>query len=166
MDVHVSFSIDGLQSPTEVAVAWEAVQHHRHAATQAPEAPPENRNSNTSELDGATTGLAERIHRGLTLPMRLEGRYLQIFREWLNAPQGETVKIEDLSKKIGASIEELRASTSKLSARMRRIATPEEIASLRTPFLMLADLTYNDKKMARYSLTPAGRDAVRRFLGA
>jgi hypothetical protein len=45
----------------------------------------------------------------------------------------------ELSKKH--DIEEVGARTSKLSARMRRIATPEEFATLRTPFLMLADLT-------------------------
>jgi len=89
-----------------------------------------------------------------------------IFRELLDAPLGAEVRIEDLSKKIGATTEELRANTSKLSARMRRIATPEELAIYRTPFLLLADLTYNESKMARYTLTPAGRDALRRFLGA
>jgi hypothetical protein len=161
-----SFSISGLQSPAEVAEAWQAVLHHRNAATKGPEAPAENRNSHASELDAATAGLAERIYRGLTLPVRLEARYLQIFREWLDAPQGAEVKIEDLATKIGATIGELRASTSKLSARMRRIATPEERATLRTPFLMLADLTYNESRMARYTLTAAGREAVRRFLGA
>ena len=166
MDANVTFSIDGLQNPAEVAAAWEAVLLYRHAATKAPEAPPQNRNSLTNELDVATAGLAERIYRGLTLPVRLDGRYLLIFREWLDSPAGGEVKLEELSKKIGATTEELRANISKLSARMRRIATPEEVATLRTPFQKLADLTYNENKMARYTLTPAGRDAVRRFLGA
>ena len=164
--MNVSFSIDGLQSPIEVEVAWQAVLHHRQVAAKGPETPLENRNSHARELDVTTAGVAERIHLGLTLPVRLGGRYLQIFREWLDAPEGEEVRIEDLSKKIGASIQELRASTAKLSARMKRIATPEEIATLRTPFLMLADLTYNEKQLARYTLTPAGRNAVRKFLGA
>jgi hypothetical protein len=166
MDQNVTFSIDGLQNPAEVAAAWQAVLHHRHSTAEASQAPSENRHSHAGELDAATAGLAERIHRGLTLPVRLEGRYALIFRELLDAPQGAEVRIEDLSKKIKATTEELRANTSKLSARMRRIATPEELATHRTPFLLLADLTYNEKKMARYTLTPAGRDALRRFLGA
>lgn len=166
MDPNVTFSIDGLKNPAEVAAAWEAVQLFRNAATKAPEAPPQNRNSLTCELNAATAGLAERIYRGLTLPVRLDGRYLQIFREWLDSSPGGEVKLEELSKKVGATTEELRANISKLSARMRRIATPEEIATHRTPFLLLADLTYNENKMARYTLTPAGRDAVHRFLGA
>jgi hypothetical protein len=155
--VPVSFSINGLLTTAEVAEAWEAVLHHR--ATKASAVPRESRNT---DLDAA---LAARIYRGLTLPVRLEGRYLQIFGEWLAAPPGAPVKIEDLAKKVGATIEELRANTSKLSARMRKVATPEEVANLRSPFLLLADLTYDERRMARFALTSAGRDAVRKVLG-
>ncbi len=158
-----SFSINGLQNPAEVTAAWQAVLLHRNTTIRASEASPEDQKSHVIETGSDT---AERIYRGFTLPMRLEGRYIKIFREWLAAPQGEKVKIEELAKKVGASIGEVRASTAKLSLRMKRIATPEEIATLWTPFLLLADLTYDEHRMARYALTPAGRDAVRRFVDA
>jgi hypothetical protein len=163
MENESTFSICGLHSPEEVTAAWQAVLLYRGADTNAREAAPVNLNSPASELDAA---LAERIYRALTFPKRLEKRYTEILREWLNARPGEEVKIEDLSKNIGATIGELRASTAKLSARMRKVATQEEIATLSTPFLMLSNLTYDEHRMARYALTPAGREAVRRFLGA
>lgn len=159
--MNASFSINGLLSPAEVAVAWQAVTQYRQGQ---PKSAAEGNRPETGEIDEATAVLAQRIHRGLTLAP-LGTRYQQMFQVWFDAPEGEAVKIEDLSAKVGASIEELRASTSKLSARMHKIATPEEMATLRTPFLLLADLKYDENRMARYTLTPAGREAVRRFLG-
>lgn len=142
-------------------MAWQAVAQHRQAQTKSPM---DIQNSATGEFDGATAGLAQRIYKGLTLAP-LGPQYQQMLQEWLDAPKGELVKIEDLAEKLDAPIEVLRARVSKLSARMKRIATPEEIETVRTPFMLLSDLKYDERKFARYRLTPAGREAVHRYLG-
>jgi hypothetical protein len=83
---------------------------------------------------------------------------------WFNAPSGQAVPIADLGKAVGANYYELRASLAKLSGRMKRIATPEEAAALRSPFLLLAEVEYDEKKSSQHRLTPAGREAVRKYL--
>jgi hypothetical protein len=157
----ITFRMDGPLNAAEVAVVSEALARHRRVQG-APA--PEDREFHATEVDGATAESSERIFRGLCLAP-LGPPYRRIFEEWLKTPESEVVGLEELAARTGASIEEVRARTSKLSGRMRKIATPEEIATLRTPFLLLADLTYDEKNYARYALTRAGRQAVRRFLG-
>lgn len=154
-----SFSIEGLQSPAEVAVAWKAVEEHRQSAKPFAE----STESKVDQLDGATTELALRIFKGLTMGP-LGPSYKAILQTLLDAPAGETVTINELEKKVGRSKDELRSNLSKLSARMKRIANTEEAATLRTPFLLLADIEYDERNSSRYRLTPAGREAVRRYL--
>jgi hypothetical protein len=155
-----SFSVEGLQSPVEVAVAWQAVEQYRRSS---PNKPQENLDSTARHLDGATTILAQRILKGLTWGP-LGPRYNAILGAWFEAAPGQAVRIDELAKTLHATSHELRANLSKLSARMKRIATPEEAASLRTPFLLLADIEYDEKNSSRHRLTPAGREAVRQYL--
>jgi hypothetical protein len=156
----ISCSLKGL-TPTEMAEVCQLLAQRRQAQTN-PLAVAQN--SAIGEIDGPTSALAQRIYKGLT-SAPWGPRYDQILQELLDAPEGEVVKIEDLEKKLGATIRELRASVSKVSGRMKNIATPEEIENLRTPFLLIADLKYDEKHFARYQLTAAGREAVRRYLG-
>lgn len=154
------FSIEGLTSPEEVAVAWQAVQQHRQAQAKSPA---QVSNSPSGELDGPTTALASRIYRGFTW-RKLGPAYADIFRELLEAPKGQEVKIEDLATKLGVTVNVVKARLSKVSGRMKRIATPEEIARETTPFKLFADIGY-DGKSSQYRLTPAGREAAKRYLG-
>jgi hypothetical protein len=155
-----SFSVEGLQSPVEVAVAWQAVEQYRQSQGK-----PSTKNSGSvsQQIDQATVAVAQRILNGLTYGP-LGPRYRATLSEWLDAPKGEAVPIEELGKRIAANKFELRAILSKLSARMKRIATPEENASLRTPFLLLADIEYDERNSSRHRLTAAGREAVRLYL--
>ena len=155
-----SFSVEGLQSPAEVAVAWEAVERYRQSR-KTPQS--ENLPGTIPQIDGPTAALAERIYKGLSW-RPLGPRYSAMLETWLNAPAGEAVASVDLAKKVGATRDELRANLSKLSGRMNRVATPEEAAAVRTPFLLLADIEYDEKNSSKHRLTPAGREAVRKYL--
>lgn len=152
-----SFSITGLRSPEEVAVAWKAVENYRHAKA-APAGPP----STLQNLDPATAALAQRILKGLRLG-RLGPKYDAMLKAWLAQPD-RPLPIDALAKKTGATIQEMRARLSKLSGRMRRIATPEETATLSTPFLLLADIEYDERNSSSHRLTAAGRAAVGLYL--
>lgn len=158
--MNMTFSIGGLTSPEEVAVASRAVEHYRQTQTNSPA---QYDNSSASELDAATGALADRIRRGFTW-RALGPPYEAIFRELLDAPVGQAVKIEDLAKKLGASFDEIKARLAKLSGRMKRIATAEEIARLRTPFMLFAQIE-SEGGATQYRLTQAGREAAKRYLG-
>lgn len=158
--MNASFSVEGLQSPAEVAVAWEAVERYRQSR-KAPQS--ENSGSTIPQIDASTAAVAERIYKGLSWGP-LGPRYTTMLATWFDAPAGQAVTINDLAKTVGATRDELRASLSKLSGRMKRVATPEEAAALRTPFLLLADIEYDERNSSRHRLTPAGREAVRRYL--
>ncbi len=158
--MNLSFSIEGLQSPTEVTVAWQAVEQHRQSQNK-PLA--ENPESKVGQLDVAAADVALRIYKGLTMGP-LGPRYKAILQAWLDAPAGQAVTIKDLAEEVGGTANELRANLSKLSARMKRIVTPEEAATMRTPFLLLADIEYDERNSSQHRLTPAGREAVRKYL--
>jgi hypothetical protein len=155
-----SFSIGGLQSPTEVAVAWEAVERYRQSRNTLLT---ENSVDATPQVDGRTAEVAQRIYKGLTW-RPLDDRYRAILKILLNASPTVATTIGQLATTAGATRNELRANLSKLSARMKRIANQEESAALRTPFLLLAEIEYDEKNSSRYRLTPAGREAVRTYL--
>jgi len=180
----LTFSFDGLRNPDEVAVAWHAVQEYRRSQNRLPqvkiagseETIPAPRPAAVAAvigvdahpaapLDVATAEVSERVYQGLNRNRdRLGRRYVDILSVWYNAPEGEAVPIGSLAKKLQASPAELRANLAKLSSRMRAIATFDEIAALRTPFLLLADIEYDENNTTRHRLTPAGREAARRFL--
>jgi hypothetical protein len=155
-----SFSVEGLQSPAEVAVAWEAVERYRQSLKTPQD---ENAPSTIPQIDGPTAALAQRIYKGL-IWRQLGPRYRAMLETWFNAPVDQAVPIVDLQDKVGATPNELRASLSKLSARMNRVATVEEAAAVRTPFLLLADIEYDAKNSSKHRLTLAGREAVRKYL--
>jgi hypothetical protein len=152
----------GLQSPAEVAVAWKAVEQYRLAA-EAPQSANPNSTVPLLQTDAATAAVAERIYKGLARAP-LGPRYTKMLTTWYDAPAGQAVTIDDLGKTVGANHYELRASLAKLSGRMKRIATPEEAAAFRTPFLLLADIEYDERNSSQHRLTPAGREAVRKYL--
>lgn len=158
----ISFSIEGLESPAEVAVAWHAVEQYRQSHGKSRNEPSEGV---TPQIDATTAAVADRILKGLNWGP-LGPRYRAMLQVWLDAPEGQAVTVKRLAEAIGATRVELKANLSKLSARMKRIATTEEAASLRTPFLLLADIEYDETNSSRHRLTPAGREAVRRYLKA
>lgn len=151
-----TFCIEGLQSPNEVLVAWQAVEQYRQSGSK-----PET--SSAQQVDQATAAVAQRVLKGLNLGP-LGPRYQKILETWFNAAPNQAVTVEDLQAAVGASNVEIRANLSKLSARMKRIATVEEAASLRTPFLLLAEIQYDERNSSRHRLTTAGREAVRQYL--
>ena len=155
-----SFSIVGLRNPTEVAIGWQAIEQYRQAETASPA---QTDDSPAGELDGTTAELAGRIHKGLTWH-KLGPVYADIFQALLDTPKGQEIKIESLASKVGATVAEVKARLAKLSGRMKRIATPGEIARVRTPFLLFSDIEYGGVS-TQYRLTQAGREAARRYLG-
>lgn len=158
--MNTSFSVEGLQSPAEVAVAWQAVEQYRQSHGKQRT---ENSHGATPQIDGPTAAVAERILKGLNWGP-LGPRYRAMLETWLDAPLGQAVTIGELAEAVRATRVQLKANLSKLSARMKRIATTEEAASLRTPFLLLADIEYDERNSSRHRLTPAGREAVRKYL--
>jgi hypothetical protein len=150
----------GLDSPEEVVVAWRAVESYRRSRISSAQATP---TASEGDLAPDVGELAERIRRGF-MWRPLGAPYEGIFRELLKVPEGQAITIEDLSSKLGASFDEVKARLAKLSGRLKRIATPDEIASLRTPFMLFAAIE-SAGGATRYRLTPAGREATRRYLG-
>lgn len=109
------------------------------------------------------SGSAERIFQGLGWA-RLGPGYEKILRTWLDAGAAYT-KVDDLAEAVAVSLVQIRSMISKLSGRMKRIATDDEIKNLRTPMLLLVDVHYDEKGSSRHRLTAAGREAVKRYLG-
>lgn len=161
MNINAASFFVALRSPAEVEVAWKAVENYRQSTELPPSANPNT--TPLTQVNASTAALAERIYKGLSRA-RLGPRYTKMLTTWYDAPAGQAVTIDDLAKTVEASHHELRASLAKLSGRMKRIATPEEAAALRTPFLLLADIEYDDKNSSQHRLTPAGREAVRKYL--
>jgi hypothetical protein len=109
-------------------------------------------------------GTAQRIFNALAW-RKLPADYRRFFRVLLDAPEGEPVKVEAVAKKIGASsVGRVEAMTAKLTGRMKRFATPEEISNVPKPFNLLI-ASYNDQESHEYQLTAEGREAVLRYLG-
>jgi hypothetical protein len=162
---NASFSIDGL-SPEEVAVvavaAGHALEQHRQGQAKSP-AQTGNAPSPAGEIDEATAELAGRIYKGFTWH-QLGPHYAAIFETLLDAPEDQAIKLESLATQLKSTVDEVKARLSKLSGRMKRIATPQEIARVKTPFTLFADIEY-DGTSTQYRLTQAGHEAAKRYLG-
>jgi hypothetical protein len=150
----------GFNTVEEMAVASRAVENDRQAQAKSPI---QVNNTLASELDAATGALADRILSGWRW-RPLGAPYEALMAGLLDAPVGQAVKIEELAKKVGASFDEIKARLAKLSGRMKRIATPEEMSRLRTPFMLFAGIE-SEGGSTQYRLTPAGREAAKRYLG-
>ena len=155
-----SFGIYGLKNPEEVAAGWTAILKHREKG--------EPLRANETEdvpVERATSEIATRILKGL-FQAPLGPRYIAILKVWLAAPLGQSTGVHELAGLVSATNDQMRANLAKLSIRMRQIATPEELASLRTPFLLLAEIERGEDNLTKHRLTTAGREAVRRFLAS
>jgi hypothetical protein len=73
--------------------------------------------------------------------------------------------LEALAGQLKLYISQVQARFSKLSARLKRVATPAELADHRKTALGLLVETAYAAETTSHRLTPAGRAAVRRYLG-
>lgn len=148
-------------SAEEVAVAIKAVDEFRQGnqltAVVAPT--PQVPDVEANKEDAAVSA---RIYSGLTW-RPLGTAYERLLDCWLDAP--DFLGVELLASKVGVSIEQIRAMISKLSGRMKRFASPVERERLRTALMILVDIEYDVRGSSQHRLTPAGRLAVRRYLG-
>lgn len=157
----MEFSISGLRNVQEVAAAEQAVRTFReHQVTEPAKV-------DITATEALPTGLADRIqriHRGLTRPGPLPAIYGAELRVLYEAGT-EAINLEAIASKVGVSASEVTAHLSKMSARMKRIATPAELEALPKAFLLLGDIEpTDDGSSKKYRLTLAGREAVRRLL--
>jgi hypothetical protein len=156
------FSISGLQNAKEVAVAEEAILNYREYQTS--EAKLENRSTlATKEESMEVKERARRVLQGLTTPGPLPAIYIAELRVLYEAGS-RPVKLEDLASRVGASSDKVTAHLSKLSARMKRIATPSELKVFAKAFLLLGDIEPTLDGSKQYRLTLAGRVAVCQWL--
>ena len=153
-------SITELNSPEEVAVAFRAVEQYRRSRTEPQK---ENTLRARPEVDIQTAAASERILRALQ-SAPLGPRYRSMIETWYDSPPNEPVTFDALQKAVGATRNELRASLAKLSGRMKPALTAEESATFRVPFLLLADIERAEGNSTKHRLTPAGREAVRKYL--
>ena len=71
--------------------------------------------------------------------------------------------VQELSKTLGLKGKSASAMLTKLSGRMRKIATADELADFRTPLNLLLEIAYDERHPSRAKLTPSGRAAVKTF---
>lgn len=147
----------GVRSIAEANAALVAVERFREAQAgtqiEDPHAP--------SALDG---GRVLRILNALSW-RKLPSDYGRLFRVLLDAPEGQPVKIDALAEAISASsVGRVDTMTQKLTGRIKKFATAEELASVRRPFNLIITATY-EKDAPAFQLTDEGREAVQRFLG-
>ena len=138
------------RSLCEAEAASAAIERLRNAETQQRE----------REIEPDTV---ERIHTGLSLaPFPQE--YRDMLRVWYDHDPSSFVSISAQIEKLNKTAGQMRAMLSKFSARMKRIATPTEIKELRTPLMLLLDISYDESHSSSHKLTSAGRKAVKRYL--
>ncbi|WP_022683006.1 hypothetical protein [Sphingobium bisphenolivorans] len=90
------------------------------------------------------------------------GEYLKVL---VNAD--DYLDIRAIAAKLNISPTQIGAMASKLSARLKKVATASELRDLKTPLNLLVAIRYDQgTKEASHRLTdPAGRSAAVRFLG-
>jgi hypothetical protein len=158
----LNFSISGLNNAKEVAVAEEAVSKYREY--QNSEVKIDNRSTLAMKEESMEVEeRARRVLQGLTSPGPLPAIYIAELRVLCEAVS-QSVKLEDLASRVGASSDKVTAHLSKLSARMKRIASPAELKAFSKAFLLLADIEPTPDGSKQYRLTPAGRVAVCQWL--
>jgi hypothetical protein len=160
----LDFSISGLKNVKEVAAAEEAVRKCRELQTSETKSDDQS-TSATNEESIEVEERSQRVLHGLTSPGPLPAIYIAELRVLYEAGS-RPVKLEDLASRVGASSEKVTAHLSKLSARMRRIASPTELKVFAKAFFLLGDIEPTSDGSKQYRLTPAGRLAVRQWLKA
>ncbi|NBB42440.1 hypothetical protein [Sphingobium yanoikuyae] len=90
------------------------------------------------------------------------GEYLRVLLD-----ADDYLDIRAIATKLNISPTQIGAMASKLSARLKKVATATELRDLKTPLNMLVSIRYDQgSKEASHQLTdPAGRTAAQRFLG-
>ncbi len=84
---------------------------------------------------------------------------------WFDTPSNAYLPLDALADKLKLSVAQVQARFSKLSGRLKRVATEAELVDHRkTPLGLLVDVAYAADTTS-YRLTPAGRAAVRQYLG-
>jgi len=95
----------------------------------------------------------------------LDSSYSAMLQAWLDAPASSFLLLDALAAKLNLSVGQVQARFSKLSARLKRVATPAELAGHKKSALGLLVETAYAGETTSHKLTPAGRVAVRRYLG-
>ena len=160
----MDYSINGLNAiELEEASRAVAALRERESKNTPPNPAPADAQQPHQPSDEATAERAERIFQGLTWAP-LGADYDSILQGLLNAPSGQFVTLAQLLTATGSTRQQFQARLSKLSGRMTRIATPEESATMKTAFLLLAEIKRVGNNSKHYRLTAAGREAVARYL--
>ena len=114
-------------------------------------------------VDGA--GEVDTIYKALTWGP-LGQSYNAMFETWLAQPEQAFLSIERLAEEVELSVSQVQARFSKLSGRLRRVASAEELEkSPKTALGLLVDAAFDAAGSPSHRLTPAGRVAVRRYVG-
>jgi hypothetical protein len=164
----VTITIPNL-SPAQAAGLTAQIDAWLRASTP-PQVAPAAAEAATGRQDAADDGdrdAAARILRGLRI-VPLSAPYTRILRAWYEGgrPEDGYLHIRDLARVAGISSDQARAMISKLSSRMRRIATPADLQALKTPLRLLVEVDYDESNSSLHRLTRAGRLAVAEYLGA
>ena len=126
----------------------------RYRATMG-ESPASSMPSHDDSADRITAALGS-----APLP-QVYGDYLRVL---FDAPN--YLDIRAIAAKLNISPTQIGAMASKLSARLKKVASANELRDLKTPLNLLVTIRYDQAtKEASHKLTdPAGRDAVTRYL--
>lgn len=145
-------SIGSLEAARRAAAEFE-----RQASM--PQVPPEPPETEAEEPAGTDT-----VFRALTWGP-LDASYTRMLTAWCDTPANAYLPLEALAKQLGLTVAQVQARFSKLSARLKRVATQAELADHRKTALGLLVETAYAADTTSHRLTPAGRAAARRYLG-
>lgn len=146
-------SIGALEAASRAAEEYEQGQAGLNQILAEPLEP------EAAEPDGTDT-----IYRALTWgPLGLS--YTALLTAWYDTPPNAYLPLDALAERLKLSIAQVQARFSKLSARLRRVATADELVDHpKTALGLLVEVAYSADTTS-YRLTPAGRAAVRQYLG-
>jgi hypothetical protein len=148
----------GCRSIGALEAAGRAAEEFERQASVQP-APGVLPGAEEDEPDGTDT-----VFRALTWGP-LNASYERMFAAWYDTPPNAYLPLEALAGQLKLYVSQVQARFSKLSARLKRVATPAELADHRKTALGLLVETAYAAETTSHRLTPAGRAAVRRYLG-
>ena len=109
------------------------------------------------------SGSSDTIYRAFTWAP-LGNSYSKMFQIWSALKPEEYLSVDKLASRLGLSVGQVQARFSKLSARIRRVASDEELAPHpRTALGIMVDIAYSPQGTS-HRLTNDGRAAVQRYL--
>jgi hypothetical protein len=139
------------------AAGRAAEEFERQTNTQ--QIPTEPLDTEAAEPDGTDT-----IYRALTWgPLGVS--YTAMLSAWYDTPRNAYLPLDALAAQLKLSVAQVQARFSKLSGRLKRVATAAELVDHRKTALgLLVEIAYAADTTS-HRLTPAGRAATRQYLG-